>query len=495
MTYKSKQNWKDLVERCKGTGLSRRELMTRGLATGFMSVAMHDFILGRFMEKAWAAAPSNCPAPVRAKGAIAQIFAEGGPTMGARFISENQAALMNSTMAANYGITGQANLMKLGPNMVIDSTSPFGFTLLQGPAGYTGGAAAWQANVLSKISGGGHLGPFNQDDGAGQNTGLLGGVSPFKVSTMGKDLKIGVANTLATWAAGLPSTSVKSSGLAPTSFANAFSLTPPAAGLTNSAALSAASDAANALQTAMSPVLKISTRKGASSLATSAGCAFYGNSALADPAYGAALFDPNGIAALTANLTVSALSNQEQALLAAYYQSASGIAGGVITQFGGRDYHGTSPQTSIAPADIEEARAIVMFLAACDAAQAPGAMIYTANGQAIASGTAAVTATINGATANLNAPVAQGDAGGAYNAGLVLFYSPTGAPVQAKFTGTVNSSGNATIDPGVASSKEAMAGLYLSALKFVNNGTIPPTALAAMNAAGVAQTPSNILVL
>src|SRR6185437_12368512 len=129
-----------------------------------------------------------CPAPVKNIGSVAQMFSSGGPTMGARFISEAQAAVMTAGMAGNYGINGQATLVKLGPNMVIDSTSPFGATLLAGPAGYAGGAAGWKTNVLSKISGGGHLGPFNQDDGAGENTGLLGGVSPFKTSTMGKDL-------------------------------------------------------------------------------------------------------------------------------------------------------------------------------------------------------------------------------------------------------------------------------------------------------------------
>jgi hypothetical protein len=494
MTYKTKKNYKDLAEPCKGQGMSRRELMARGFATGFMSVALHDFLIGNIMNKAFAAG-LTCPAPVRAKGAIGQIFAEGGPTMGARFISEAQAAMMNVNMAGNYGISGQANLQKIGPNLVVDKTSPFGFTLLQGPPGFPGGPAGWQANVLSKVSGGGHLGPFNQDDGAGQNTGLIGGVGPFKVSTMAKDLSIGVSNTVATWANGLPAAAVKQGGLAPTSFSSAFSLTPPAAGLTNSAALSAASDAANSLQSALSPVFSTASRKGASVLAQSAGCAFYGNSALADPNYGATLFNPANITDLAGKVTLAQLSNQEQALLAAYYQSAAGVAGGVITEFGGRDYHGQSPQNNIAPADIEEARAIVMFLAACDAAAAPGAFIYTSNGQAIANKTAAVTATINGATANLNAPVAQGDAGGSYNAGLMIFYSPVGAPVQAKFTGTVDQNGNAKTDPNVGSSQEAIAGLYLSALKFINNGTIPTKALAAMNAAGVAQNPSKITVL
>jgi hypothetical protein len=494
MTYKSKKNWKDLVEFSHSHGMSRRELLRMGLATGAMSVAYHGLFLGGLIEKAYADT-MNCPAPVRNPGAIGQLFSEGGPTMGARFIGEAQAALMSAGMASNYGISGQANLMKLGPNMVIDKTSPFGITLLQGPPGYAGGAAAWQTNVLSKISGGAHLGQFNQDDGAGVNTGLLGGVSPFKKSQMGKDLAINVRNSLAAWAAGLPAAAVSKNNLAPSSFANAFSLVPAANGLTNSDALAAASDAANSLSAALSPVLNTTTRKGSKEFLQSAGCAFYGNSALADPNYGSKLFNPTGITALTSKLTVNQLSNQEQALLAGYYQSAMGVAGGVILELNGRDYHGSSPQNVIAPADIEEARAIVMFLAACDAAQAPGAMMYFSNGQAIAKGVQSVNANINGTNMTMNAPVASGDAGGAYNAGLIIFYSPTGSPPAAAFTGTVDSNGSARIDAKVGSSKEAVAGLYLSALKWINGGSVPQAAISAMQNSGVAANPSNIMVI
>ncbi|MGZ3727423.1 MAG: hypothetical protein ACXWQQ_16625, partial [Pseudobdellovibrio sp.] len=457
MIIKTKKNWKELCDNNgkHESGYTRRQFLERGIATGFMSVALSNLVAGEFIKKAMAA-DVVCPTPMLSLGAIAQIFSEGGPTMGARFISEQQAALMNAGMASNYGISGQANLMKLGPNMVIDKTSPFGFTILQGPPGYPGGAAAWQTNVLSKISGGGHLGPFNQDDGAGDNTGLVAGVSPFRASKMGKDLNVNVDRASATWAEGLPSASVSSATTA--NLAKTFSLTPAATGLTNTAAMTSASTAANSIVSALSGVLKNSTRKGADIVQTSAGCAFYGNSVLADPNYGTTLFNPAGITALTSKVTVANLTTAEQGSLAAYYQSAMGVAGGVIQQFGGRDYHGNDPQTDIAPKDIEEARSIVMFLAACDAAKAPGAMIYLANGQAIASGTTAVTATINGANANLNAPTASGDAGGSYNAGLVIFYNPNGAPVQSRFTGKIDAtSGNAKSDAGVASSQEAVA--------------------------------------
>jgi hypothetical protein len=494
MIFKSKQNYKDLIDKPVHKGMNRRDFLLRGLATGALSVAVPQIAIGTFLREAQAAGMA-CPPPMRNPGAIAQIFSSGGPTMGARFISEAQASLMNATMAANYGISGQSTLVKLGPNMVIDSLSPFGYTLLQGPLGYPGGAVMWKTNVLSKISGGGHLGPFNADDGAGVNSGLIGGVSPFKSSQMGKDLQIGVSNTLASWANGLPSASVSSKALTPTTLAGTFSMVPAATGLVTTSSMNSSSDAANGIAQALSGIFGTGSRKGASQLQATAGCALYGNAALADPNYGAALFNPANISSLTSKLTVASLTMAEQAQLAAYYQAAVGVAGGVAITFNGRDYHGQSPQNVIAPADIEEARAIVMFLAACDAAQAKGSMLYFSNGQAIAKGVQAVTATINGMTANLMAPVAAGDAGGAYNAGLAIFYDPAGAPPQGRFTGSVDGSGNAKTDGGVGSSKEAVAGLYLSALQWINGGSIPALALSTMKASGVAGTPSNILVI
>lgn len=495
MAYKVKQNYKDLIDQpVNHKAFTRRDFLARGLATGVMSVAAHNALFGSIMRQAEAATLASCPAPVRNPGSVAQLYSEGGPTMGARFISENQAAMMNTNMAANYGITG-TNLRKLGPNMVIDTTSPFGFTLLQGPPGYVGGPAAWQTNVLSKISGGAHLGPFNADDGAGSDSGLLGGVSPFKPSQMGKDLQIGFSNQVAAWAKGMPAAKVNRGNLAPASLATTFSLTPAANGLTNTAAMTAASDAANNLGRAMASVFKTDTRKAGKLLDTSAGCAFYGNSALADPNYGQTLFNPANIPALTSKLTVAQLTNAEQAQLSGFYQSAAGVAGGVVIQFNGRDYHGQSVQNNITPADVEEARAIVMWLAGCEAAGARGAMIYLSNGQAIADGTQAANVTINGTAATVNGPTAQGDAGGAYNAGLIIFYDPAGAPPQAKFTGTVNQDGNAKIDPNVGSSQEAVAGLYLSALSWIGNGKIPQTAVQKIQSAGLAAVVTKAMVI
>jgi len=494
MLIKVKKNWKDFIEPSNHISLTRRDLLARGLATGAMGILLPDLIAGELLRSA-EAAPTNCPAPVLQPGALAQIFAEGGPTMGARFISEAQAAAMNSAMATNYGISG-TNLVKLGPNMVVDSTSPFGFTLLQGPPGYPGGAAAWKTNVLNKISGGGHLGPFNADDGAGINTGLLGGVSPFKISQMGKDININAKNTKASWSKGLPAAAVAGGALTTANLVKTFSLTPAAAGLTTAPAITAASNAANAITQALASVFNVSGRKNGANFLNSAGCAFYGNATIANPAFATSLFTPSAITALTSKVTVASLSAPEQAQIAAYYQSAVGVAGGVIMELNGRDYHGKSPQNVIAPADIEEARAIVMFLAACDAAQAAGAMIYLANGQAIASGVQSVPATVGGTAVTVNAPVAKGDAGGAYNAGLIIFYDPKGSPPAARFTGTLNTTnGSVKIDPNVGSTAQAVAGLYLSAMQWINKGTIPPAFLTKVRGVGVASNLANVMVI
>ncbi|MGZ3721510.1 MAG: hypothetical protein ACXVA9_01185 [Bdellovibrionales bacterium] len=484
MVYKSKQTWKDLIDKKNHVGITRRDLLSRGLATGFLSLGLPRILMSSIAEAAL-----TCPPVTRNPGAIAQLYAQGGPTMGARFIGDDQAGLMNATMAANYGITG-TNLLRLGPNLNIDTTSPFGATLMQGPPGFAGGATGWQTTVLSKLSGGGHRGPFNLDDGAGANTGLIGGASPFKSSQMGKDVLIGVSNQMANWARGLPSSSISNNNLTSAGLGQLLTMTPNPSGLVTTQTMTDATNAALDLATALAPTFNNANRNGSATLTNNAGCSFYGNATLATPNFGNSLFTPANIPALTGVLTVGSLTTAEQAQLAAYYQSAAGVIGGVMLELGGRDYHGQSPQNVIAPADIEDARAIVLFLAACHAAQAKGSFLYFANGQAIASGVQSVTSNIGGTTVTVNAPVAKGDAGGAYNAGLIIFYDPAGSPPPATFSGTITSSGNAQMAAAVGSSANAVSGLYLSALKWVNGGTIPASALTAMNVT----TPANIVV-
>jgi len=490
MLIKVKKNSKDLMEFCPTQAkhrveLSRREYIKGAAAASLISTFVPESVLRSVAN----AAELVCPAPVREIGAIAQIYASGGSTVSARWISDQQAAAAaaNAGMARNYGIDA-TTLIRLGPNVNIAGNSPFGFALLQGPPGYAGGPAAWRTNVLSKLSSGAHMGPFNQDDN--QNTGIVGGASPYKPSLMGKDLKIQAGGALATWANGLPSASAGNLNNANSPFINTFSLTPAATGLINSNAMTAASAASASLADAMSAVLKTNERKGAAELRNSAGCGLLGNSQLADPAYGANLFNANNIAALSGRMTLAQLTNTERNLLAAYYQSAMGVAGAVVEQLGGRDYHNQDPQGNIGPRSIEEARHIVMFLAACEAANAPGALIYSSDGFAISIGTTTTNFTVNGVANNaIQTQTADGDAGGTYNAGLVLFYHPNGTVPQANFTGTLDATtGRVRTDPNVASSREGFAGLYLSALKFIRNGNIPAAALAKVKAAGLKGT-------
>ena len=494
MLIRLKRTHKDAICHSHGHDPSRRAFLRRGLTAGIATVVFSKTMI----KDAMAALPPSCPQPMLVKGALAQIFSEGGPTMGARFIGDDQATSMNATMAANYGISGQANLVSIG-NLRVDKTSPFGATLLQGPPGYT--SAQWQA-VLARVSGGGHRGQFNQDDGGGVDTGLLGGASPFKSSQIGKDIRIANANKLAAWANGLPSSLVKTA--TPANLAKVFSLTPAAGTFTNSSSMTASADAATALGQVLTRVFGIDKRKGGSEVLAATSCGFYGAAALADPNYGLNLFTPANVPALAgiAGATTSTdaagttitntFSTQELALLAAFYQSGAGVAGGVFIEYFGRDYHGQDPQGVIAPRDIEEARAIVMFLAACDKAQSRGAMIYLSNGQAIAAGAQQTANTIGGNAVTLNSPIADGDAGGSYNAGLILFYDPAGSPPAARFTGKVDLNGNVKIDSRIASSRDAVAGLYLSALQHI--GADVGKATAAMQKVGIAGTPSDLML-
>src|SRR5262249_44458082 len=177
MLIRLKRTHKDAICHGHGHDPSRRAFLRNGLAAGIATVVFSKTMI----KDAMAALPPSCPQPMLAKGALAQIFSEGRPTMAARFIGDDQATSMNATMAANYGISGQANLVSIG-NLRVDKTSPFGATLLQGPPGYT--SAQWQA-VLARVSGGGHRGQFNQDDGAGPGTGPPGGASPLQPSRLG----------------------------------------------------------------------------------------------------------------------------------------------------------------------------------------------------------------------------------------------------------------------------------------------------------------------
>jgi hypothetical protein len=486
-----KKTWKDHVEGPAHQGITRRDLIRRGLVTGALSMVLPKMFGVELVKSAHADA-LKCPTATKNPGAIVQLYSNGGATMGSRFFGDQQADAMNATMAANYGISG-TNLKRLGPNFWIDTKSVFGATIMAGPPGFVGN---WETLVLNKVSAGGHLGPFTADDGAG-DSGLLGAVSPYKTSQVGKDLFIDYVNSRAPWAHGTPAANIAPFGTASaTNLQSPFSLSPLAATNTSPAEMTNAAGTANALAQALGPLFNTAGRKGGNQLLTSAGCSFFGNATIADPAFATTLFDPTKIAALNAVMGMSSLTTEEMALSTAFYQSAVGSVGGVCMAYGGRDYHGTDPQTVIMPADMQDARAVVMFLAACHAAQQPGTMIYVSNGQCISKGTQAVSATLNGTAVTLDCPTGGGDAGGLYNGGLMLFYHPKGSVPQAKFTGTPSkdmTSGGYTVDGKIGTPANAIAGLFLTAHKYIS-GQLPAALLAKMQTAGIAPAPNDLLL-
>jgi len=496
MIIRSKRHWTDIVEGPKHDGYNRRDFLLRGLAAGTISVALPK-LFGQDLIRAAEAATLNCPSTAPNPGAIVQIFANGGPAMGARFIPESLASGLTATGATNYGITGGANLLTIAPGMVIDTTSPFGIALMQGPPGFAGGPSMWQSKVLKNICAGGHMGPFNLDDGAGVNSGLWGSVSLDQSSTLGKDLWFNPSPAPAVWAVGTPTARVLGGEATPAQVEAPFNFSPAVAGNTSVPEITNAANGAVSISQAFSPLFGTTTRVASDKLKNSVGCAFLGNIPLADPSLATNYFDPTTIAKLTAITTVASLTPYEQSQIAAYYQAAYGNVGGIIINTGGRDYHAANDTPAIvAAADVEDARSIVMFLAACYAANAPGALIYTSNGFCLSNGTNPVPVTINGQSFTANTPKSVGDAGGFFNQGMVIFYSPSGNLPGVQTTGNPGTKmdGSVSADPKIGSQANAFAGLFLSAHHFVK-GSIPARLTAALNKAAIAPNQSQVMVL
>jgi hypothetical protein len=153
--------------------------------------------------------------------------------------------------------------------------------------------------------------------------------------------------------------------------------------------------------------------------------------------------------------------------------SAIGSIAGVVIQQNGCDYHQseTDPNlasllaTNVAPNDFEAGLQVAMFVAACAAANTPGALISVANGNVANNGTSSVV--INGST-TVNCPlVTGGDSGGKYNAGHILAFHPSSPPTLTT-TGTFNmSTGGVTAASTVFSVPAAVSGLYLTAFKYL----------------------------
>jgi hypothetical protein len=442
----------------------RRAFIGKAAKATVLSLVLPQFLAQTLARDAMAATAAGCSAASKTPGGLMHIFSEGGPTMGARFLSPTQAQLMSANVASRYGIN-PATLKPFGGNgWAVAGSSPFG-QLLTPPPGVS--ASTWAA-ILANVSVSGVFGPFNQDDGAGDNLGQLGGSAGLKPGVSPSDILIGVNRQRASWAAGLAGVNVSASGLAAAKLSTAFAL--PAAGpvATNTTLWGNAVNAMSGLAKAFDSTLGTSRRNSGSSYVDAQVCGASSAGVQTDPTYGSKLFDPAQNAAITSNsigATLTGLSTQEQAILSAAFRSADGTVPGVLMQFNGRDYHGTGVNNT-GPKDYEEAQAIKMWLLASALAGAPAALMYNANGQAIANGTGQTTV---GGNITVDAPSAQGDAGGAYNAGFLLLYNPRGRAPSMRFAGNFNTTnGDAKADPTLASIKNAIGAMYYTAFKYLN---------------------------
>jgi hypothetical protein len=459
------------------------------MATGVATLILPKLIAGSLIREALADG-SSCPPATAFRGSIAGHFANGGPTQGARLIHKIQADMLSgpsgTNVATRYGVN-VADMRAVGNNAYVSKSSGFGLGLCTPPPPFT--QAQWDA-ILANTSTGFIWGTFNEDDGAGKDLGFNGGASITggKPSVTG-DMQFGFNSAKATWATG-PSHSfnqpnnIKSISELTSSYGlpgNVQNNVNQSQAATSKSLWQMTSNSAQSLGGAISSLFGLSARKYGSQVTSLASCGLAGNAILADPTYGNSLFNPMSIPALANGLTLNSIPLEFQALLAAHYQSAMGIAAGVFSEFGGRDYHGTSPQ-NVANNDVEEGQAVAMWLAACYLSGTKGAYICMANGQAIANGVQATTLSnpLYGVqnVASMS-PVATGDAGGAYNKGFVIVYDPKGSLPEMKTYGTINSAnGNATPDSGITTVPAGVGALFLSALAFI--GVDPGVASATM---------------
>lgn len=356
-----KKNWKDLIE--SGTphmGISRRAFMERGLATATLSALAPTAILSALTQSAQAA---NCPPQVRMEGGLFHLYRSGGPTMGAMCISEIQATAMSVGAADNYGVD-PADMVEVGQNFWVSSSSPFGAKLLETPAGYADNAA-WR-RVLRRCKMGSHCGAYNKDDGNGDDSMI--GASIVKRSFLGTDLRLNAGVSPAPWAFSEPFVASNRGGLSATNLANNFGMT-PANGTSQAHFLNTAS-ASEKIAGIFASIVS-GGRKYASEGIARSSCQIQGNAVRADSATIASLFDINQIPALTGVGT--GLSTADQVMIASAYQCAKGTLGMVFATQGGCDYHQQSVQNTIAPNDIEAATILRNWIVACDKAGTRGA--------------------------------------------------------------------------------------------------------------------------
>jgi hypothetical protein len=474
-------------------GMSRRDFIQRGLATATLATSVPGFLLNSQAAGAAVTLPT-CAPQTRVPGAIAQIYRSGGNTRSAMFFDNTLANIVNSSISLDYGIKGATDLKQVGANYSMAATSPYGMAVMTAPPGYT--QTAWNA-VLQKTSLGVIYGPFTADDGAGSGLGNLGGASPWKASQLGQDVRINNGDNIVSWGQGLPALTVQNDpgSLSASSVSNLVGLTP--GNVLNANQLTTSASTAYTLSSIFSTALGLTTRSGATLAVNKTYCAFSGNALVADPNFAKGAFNPNNISALTSKLTVASLSKEQQCLVGSFYASAVGTCGAVIIEQGGNDYHGNAA-TDIASTDYEAGQYLQMFLAACDAAGQPGVFIDVSNGNCSCNGkgTTSATITVNGASITTNAPTADGDAGGFFNAAYILCYHPSTPPAFKTGIGTVSTSdGSVNAPSSITSVPAAMAWLYLTALQYV--GADVNTAFAQMASLGVltGTSPSSYILL
>jgi hypothetical protein len=501
MIIRVKQSWKDHADGsryAKHYGiLDRRAFIQAGFLTGTMSLLLPEMLVGKLAKEAMADAV--CPAPVRSKGAFVHMWGENGVVVGSRFISDAQAGIVagNTTAASNYGVVG-SDLVRLGPNCNVSVSSAFGAALGANKPGtttnppYPGYTSAEWAALLNQVSMGYMTGMFNQDDGGADGDPMWGSFSGFKKSQMNKDIRIGSQHLITPWGQGTPSSSIggNTTALTSASLAKVFGITP--SGLTNPSTVTSTAAATNALANIFGSVFGLSARKGGSNVITAASCGFQGDAVMADPTYGSGLFTPTGIADLSGKITLTDLTAENQAALAAIYQSAMGVGGGVFFGLPNRDQHANTQATNLVQ-DQEEGALIASWIAACDRAQSKGALVWVTNGQAISAGTTGgqtITTTVGGVATNLtvNATNASSDAGGSLNACFVLLFTPSsmGAPPVTKTFGTFNTGNGNFATTGAPSPNEALASAYLTAVAHLGFDLAAATRI--IQATGIATT-------
>lgn len=337
----------------------------------------------------------------------------------------------------------------------------------------------------------------------------------MKLSALNTDLQVNNQVSLASWAVGQGSINKVSAknAISPTTFASGFGITPSTG--TNGAIFSNTSGAAGALGQLFSSMLS-SGRAGGQAALTAASCGFSGDAGMASSTFGINLFTPANIAGnpfatgnatgLNLNANNGGLTLQEQAFLAAYYQSAIGQLGAITSDDPGADYHNQNVQTTISPYDQGIALKLRMWLLASFIANQPSAFILSTNGTPGPTGTQNVAITgVTGsgtggsgtATVNVNGNDAQGDNGGTSSAEAIFLFTPVGkTPPMLYSTGTLNTDGSTPkASPSIPSVPAAIGSLYFTALNHIAAFNPSGVKLTAFQAELVAKgiTPYNML--